>query len=1661
MLPDTPVAMIQHFLDVAARLPENVAVDEAGRTTSYGELARRARAVATHLASLDIGANDVVAIDLARSTDAIVALLGTHLAGAAYLPLGPHLPDARVQTILAESRACALLSTSRLRRPCDLERPVLELDALPCVVEPTEPATPAAGDLAYVIYTSGSTGTPKGVAIDQGSLSHLCRWFGEYFATTPRDRFSHLATLNFDASVWEIWPALTRGACLCIVDEQVKRSPSALLQWLVDQAVSVAWLPTVLATEVCRMPAKKLSQLRALRVLTAAGEKLSAFAPAGLDCAFYNCYGPSEATVCTTVARVPAEYTGTDGAPAIGRPIAGKNVLLLDPDGQPVADGEVGEIFIYGSGLARGYLHRPDLTAERFVEREWAGERVRMFRTGDLACRDAHGELHFRGRCDNQVKICGYRVELEEVERALCREPGVVSSIAVLDTSTCPPALVAHVVPAAGAVLSAVELRRQLQHGLLPDYMVPAAVFFYDAFPTTGHDKVDRGALRRLVNGKPLDASSGDVIALVRAVLGDEVELDAGFLAAGGNSVAAMGLLAELKRRHDVHLSISELFGLPRLADLEQKVSRAQGARSAWIVRRRDRTQRLPASPSQELVWFLDKLEPNNPAYIAKAMVFLRGRLDVSALHASLQDVIDRHEIYRTRFVEDDEGVVQTVEERALVALPVREEEIAEADLNRRCTELMTSLLGAPFDLERLPLARFALVRVTSDLHVLLHAEHHIVHDGWSYNELLRDLFTCYRDRSGGRLPQARETYHFGDFSQSQRAWLATPDAARQRDYWRAKLANAPAVLELPTDRARGEGTFRGATLRSTLSREVWQRCEALARQYDVTPFALVLAVFSVVLGRHAGSRDVCIGSGFANRNWGNAERILGMVINTVVLRNSFASDQNFDEFLLAVGRTVTEALANQELPFAEVVKMLNPPRQRGVNPLFQVFMGFHDAPLAKFDVDGLDVRVLEALGNGASKFDLSLVVIPRTGQVEAGDPVNLIWEYNTTLFSGAFAERLHRSLLCALDAVLAQPTQPVCDIPLVAPIDRAALVRLLCPPPQALPAWVSLDRQVEGHAAADPERTALQCIDERLSYGQLAQRVTHLAQALARAGIGPGDRVAVGVPRRCNLVALLLAIHKLGACYVPVDPRYPAERLRYILDDAAARLLVTEAAVADAFAGVATPMLHLDNLPAPAQGELDAIALPAGAVTGESTAYVLYTSGSTGRPKGVAVSQAAFANFIHGIVQRTGLGRDDRLLAVTSLSFDIAGLELLVPLTLGAQVTIADEESVFDGLALQDKITRHGITVMQATPATWRLLVGAGWRAGTPFTALCGGEAMPPSLAGALLAAGATLYNLYGPTETTVWSTAHRVSAPGAASVPLGRPIANTQLFVLDESMRLLPQGAVGQLYIGGLGLAQGYIGKPELTRQRFVPNPYRDLCRWSSERLYATGDLVRVDANGDLLYLARCDEQIKLRGHRIELGEIEAALESHPQIANAAAHVVTGADGEPVLVGHVVPTVAGTSLNPADLIAHASERLPAYMVPRVLSTLERLPLTPNGKLDRKALPGIVPAIVSQAPIAPRNQIEGTVLEEFIRVLRRPELGVNEDFFAMGGHSLQLSDLLAGINVRTGAALKIRDVFVAGTVEALAARVARQRQLDALVDESAWDAHEGEEFVL
>ncbi|MFJ4438157.1 non-ribosomal peptide synthase/polyketide synthase [Streptomyces sp. NPDC088923] len=1605
----------------ARRVPGATALvtgpDAAPRRTTFAALHASVTALAARLRPHVTAPGAVVALALPRE-EMVPGLLGVLAAGAAYLPLDVAHPAERLEYMLGDAAPVCLVTTTEYAAelPEVPGVPRLFLHE-PATDEPPATAgapTPHPDQAAYTIYTSGSTGRPKGVIGTHRGLSnlyaaHLRDLITPAVRTTGRAslRALHAASFSFDGS-WEPLLWLLAGHELHVVDETTMRDPEALLARMTDARVDFADLTPTYLRELLHHgflaeagPGDRARHVPA--VLAVGGEatppalwqRLTALPHTTV----HDLYGPTECAV---------DAYGWHHTPegAWAAPLDNTRAHVLDEALRPVPVGVPGELYLAGEGLARGYLGRPALTAERFVADPYGPAGTRMYRTGDLVRRTADGTLVFLGRADDQVKIRGFRVELGEIEAALTRHPAV-SAAAVLVREE---RLVAYVT---GTAPDPAALRAHVAASL-PEHMVPSAFVTLTALPRTVNGKLDTAALP----APPSPATSGGrlprtpreelLCTLFAAVLGQEhVSPDDDFFALGGHSLTAMRLVARVRSALGTDLSLRTVFDAPTPARLAARIDEATGPARPTLATPRPVPARLPLSSAQQSLWLLQQVEETGTAYHIPTAWRLTGDLDRAALEAALHDIVTRHAPLRTVFPAVDGVPYQRVlppDEAAVPLATVRYEDLA-AEAAR------------PFDLARDLPVRAALAPTGPEEHVLLLVLHHIATDEWSDRPLRADLATAYAARTEGRAPDWTPLpARYADYTLWQRDLLAETGPALL-DHWTRALAGLPEELNLPTDRPRpAESSGRGGTVGFTVAPDLERALRALAREHGVSMFMLAQAAVASLLHRLGAGEDIPLGAPVSGRADEALEDLVGFFVNSLVLRTDLSGDPSFAELLARVRESDLAAYAHQDLPFERLVEALHPTRSLARHPLFQV-MVVHlagdgaEAPL----LPGLASR-RESVGQDTAKFDLSFDFVE---QGEGGGIQGWI-EYSADLFDARTAALLGERLVSLLEQVAAAPDRPLAMLDVLRE-DERALVLTDWNATEEAGQDAPLPEAFRAQAARTPEATALVFEGASLTYAELDRRVDALARTLAAHGAGAETTVAVAVPRSLALVVTLLAVHRAGAAYLPLDTGYPADRLAYMLDDARPACLVTTDGVA--LPGTAVPRLTVgpDGTPAhPADAPLPPAPDP------RHPAYVLYTSGSTGRPKGVTVPHAGIANRLRWMQDHYRLGAGDRVLQKTPAGFDVSVWEFFWPLVTGATLVVARPGGHQDPAYLADLIRRERVTTAHFVPSMLRAFLAepTAGACDSLRQVMCSGEALPAPLAARFHAVlpGRRLHNLYGPTEASVDVTAHEVGAAPGATVPIGRPVRGTRTYVLDAALRPVPPGVAGELYLAGVQLARGYLGRAALTAERFVADPYGP----AGTRMYRTGDLARWTGDGELEYLGRTDEQVKLRGFRVEPGEIEAALNTYEGVAHATVVL-----REERLVAYVVPA-AGAAADPAALRAHAAATLPAHMVPAAVLLLDTLPLTPNGKLDRRALPA--PDFAAETgDAAPRTPREETLAALFADVLGLPRVGADDDFFALGGDSIVAMQLVARARA-AGLALSPRDVFRHKSVAGLAA---------------------------
>lgn len=1648
----------------ACQRPHMPAVSDLHEQLSYATLNQRANQLAHVLRQYGVGPDSVVGLSAERSLTSIVALLGILKAGAAYLPLDPAYPHDRLRFMAADAQLTLILVASSSQAELWLQQKtfdglmptprliVLETSWAEIAQAPTTNPTIAAypEQLAYVLYTSGSTGQPKGVAMPQGPLVQLITWQQQQLPLAAGARVLQFASLNFDVAFQEIFSTWTAGGTLVLISEERRRDSAALLRYLDQMSIERIFLPFVALQQLAEMCSTRQHWPSSLLEVITAGEQLQITAairqlfsqlPA---CRLHNHYGPTESHVVTALSLDDsAEHWPT--LPSIGRPIAQARIYLLDTNRQLVPAGVPGEIYIAGDCLAHGYYHRPDLTAARFLADLFAhSPDARMYQTGDLGRYGLDGTLSYLGRLDQQLKIRGFRVEPGEVEARLQQHVAVrAAAVVAWEDHAGNKQLIAYLVPSQSIHSSAHgsfggQLRTDLQ-AWLPDYMIPAAFVILDSLPLTPSGKLDRRALpaptaagrdREHIFRAPITPLQQQLAQIWSAVLGlEQPGLDDHFFQLGGHSLLAAQLSMRIQEALQIELPLRAVFEAPTIASLARWIEQADqllaplsaypAALSSISAMAHQYHGPLPLSFAQERLWFMHQLAPTSSAYTLALGLRLSGTLHQPALERSLDTLLQRHVALRTRFVLVEGQPVQIMDpaqnEHTTLLQVMNLHHQSATEQQAFVTQTIHALTAAPFDLAQQGLLRAYLLCLDMNEHILLLLFHHIAADGHSLGLIMRELGICYTAELHGQsasLPELPLTY--ADFALWQRQWLQEALLTQQASYWDKQLRGAPGLLDLPMSQPRpAEQSYRGAIYAFQIDATSLAQLRALAQQEECTLFMLLLSAFATLLYRYSNQPDILIGVPVAGRMRRELEQIVGCFVNTLVIRCDLSQKPSFRDLLQRVRQTMLEAYSNQDLPFEKLVEQLNVERSLSHHPLFQVMLTLQSAPIQDEAWPDLSVRPM-TIDTGGASGDLALTL------EEGSQGISAVLEYATDLFKAEDVAKLIDHWLLVLHEMVAHPEQGIDHFPLLSAAEQHVLA-VWNTTTQAYPRESCIHELCTVQAHHTPDACAVRMADRQLSYRELDQRANQLAWQLQRLGAGPDRIVGLYADRSPEMVVGLLGILKAGSAYLPLDPDLPHERLLLLLEDTAATLLLTN-----------RPQLpelpaHITVLRLNEEQEQSPEA-PASAVQPDHLAYVIYTSGSTGRPKGVQIQHRSLVNLVYAMQQQFQLGPDDRLLAVTTLSFDIAALEIFMPLISGAQLIIASREAAVDGQALLQLIDSSAATILQATPITWKLLLAAGWQSSPQLTMLCGGEALSWSLATQLLQRGRTLWNMYGPTETAIWSMCGQVYASDGL-ITLGQPIANTSIYILDPHMQPVPIGIPGELYIGGDGLARGYQSQPSLTAERFVQSPFQP-----GQRLYKTGDRVRWLAAGKIEFLERLDYQIKLRGYRIEPGEIEAILTQHPHVQAALVTAHTDHAGEGQLVAYIVAAQQEAAGNLfSSLKSYLAQRLPRYMIPQAFMLLDKLPVSVNGKRDRRALPPPVRSEQPQEHALAQTAEEQHIAQIWGAVLGIDLPGIEDNFFDLGGHSLQIMQVATLLSQRYGYAIQVKDIFSYPTVRALA----------------------------
>ncbi|OZY86399.1 hypothetical protein CBP51_05060 [Cellvibrio mixtus] len=1666
---------IHHLFEYQVeQTPHHPAVEFNGQARSYSELNTRANKFAHALHERGVGRHSVVGVYLRRSSDVIAAILAIFKTGATYLPLDVSYPKERIDYIIGDSHARLVI--------CDADLAATVYDGkvmtfCPETINPDNdsdnnlPIDVDPDDAAYIIYTSGSTGLPKGTVVPHVSLVNHCLGVQDAYGITSRDRVLLFAPFSFDPSLEQSFPALVSGATVVVKDEGLW-SVTEVSQKIREYQLSVVNFPSSYWHLLVQHWENQRPVLDSLRLVIAGGDRMlpeyaARWLALGLEpVRLLNAYGPTEATITATVFDVN-QLSGVEfNDVPIGKSLPNRSAYVLDEYLQPLPINSTGELYLAGDCLASGYFNRPGLTAEKFVKDPFNGQPdKRMYKTGDRVFYSPDGQLHFVGRIDDQVKIRGYRVELGEIEQRISELPAIrqVAVVAQHPVGENDNKQLVAFYLADPSSNPGDEISAHLSE-VLPEYMLPSQCVALTQMPMLPNGKIDRKALEKYsiqptnteVFQAPASASESTLVKLLQELTGrPTISVLENFIQLGGHSLMAMRLAARLQQELSVELSLNEIYKSRDLVEMASAIDNrialiASGDMAATEpVMPRQREANSPLSYSQQRLWLLDEIGFGAQYHMPGAFR-INGPLDERALQQTMDFMVNRHSGLRTRFALWDGTPRQYSETNTQVL--IEHTDLSCAGQSRDWEIFLEQWAARPFNLGVAPLIRVALLKMDAQTRILAICMHHIISDGVSVSILLREISQVYAALVRGHTPRLPALpIDYADFAHWQRGNFSRDQLGRQLLYWRNKLAGY-SNFEMPGDfprpsRMKGSG---GLVVKQ-LDRVALQRYKNFCQEAKITPYSLLVAAVYYLLGRNSGQNDFCIGMPVAGRARHEVQHIVGCFINTLVIRPNIQPEgKTIREFLLLIQHSVLEAQAHQDVPFEMLVEEIATTRDLGRNPIFQVLINYilaeEELSLAAADVSPI------AVGYAAAKCDLAFDF---TEDNSGG--LQLSITYSDELYRKHSIEQLAQQALTVIENLAKGLDAPVDRIELLASEQQLQLLHEFNPEfPEQVIASASVHALFEAQVERTPQASAVVIGEKHYSYRDLNEKANNLAHYLIACGAQPESLIGLCVKRSLDLCVGVLGILKAGAAYVPLDPDYPRERLLHIVDDSGIQLFVSQAGLLDDVAFAEKTILHLDdgttgqylNQYDPKKSDN-----PAFHVQPENLAYVLYTSGSTGLPKGVMIEHGALCNFLHGASERLSLGTHTRWLALTTFGFDIAGLEMFGPLINGGCVYLADATQAADGHAIARLIERYGINTVQATPSGWRLLIDCGWRGKSSLDALCGGEALPPVLATQLQNRCHRLFNCYGPTEATIWSHMAEVSVDGGA-VPVGGLLPGYRHYVINrhasqafisrlDTTLLAPIGAVGELVLGGKSIARGYLNRPDLNQEKFLANPYS---QDGTGRLYRTGDLVRWLPDGNLEFLGRIDHQIKIRGFRIELEEIEFQLSQLPGIRQAVVAARADRQGDTQLVAYLVTSDSEGESGIAQRVPAykqaLAQYLPHYMVPEHYVGLAALPLTPNGKIDRKNLPSInITSSVQSQYRAPGTALEQQLCTIWQEVLLMDRIGIDDNFFAIGGHSVLASRLISRVRDTLNREIPLRTLFDAQTIAAFAVALEEHRE--------------------
>ncbi|MEC1575620.1 non-ribosomal peptide synthetase, partial [Bacillus haynesii] len=1584
-------AIHQLFEEQAKRIPDHTAVVFEDQKLTYRQLNEKANQVARHLREKGVKPDTLVGIMMERSSDMITAILGVLKAGGAYLPIDPEYPLERMRYMAFDSQVKVIISDVPLAKGLTAESiELIHMDDERIAEQDRSDIDNVnqSGDLAYVIYTSGSTGKPKGVMIEHQSLINLCRWHQSCFEVGQNDNSSIYASISFDAFVWELFPYITAGATVHVLNQETRLDVEKLNRYFHDHHITISFLPTPVCEQFTAL------DNHSLRTLLTGGDKLNVFKEKSYQ--IVNNYGPTENTVVATSFPIDKSYQNIP----IGKPIDNVKVYILNKDLQLCPLGASGELCIAGEGLARGYVNRPELTREKFIENPFVpGER--MYRTGDLAKMLPDGNIQFLGRVDQQVKIRGYRIEPGEIENQLLKYEKIEEAAVIArEDGDHDPYLCAYV--KAKKEVEPEKIRAFLKKSL-PDYMIPQHFVQLDRLPLTVNGKVDKksfpvpersAAMDRRYEA-PRDQMEEKLVSIWEEALGiNKVGINSNFFEVGGHSLKAAALVSTIHKELNVKLPLRKIFETPTIKGLREYIGAAKESAFTSIGKAEEKPY-YRLSSAQKRLYILCQAG-SHVAYNMPFAMTIEGDFDIRRFENTLKNMVKRHESFRTSFVMIDGEVMQQIEKEI-------DFQVAYSDIGKESAEEKIKSFIRPFHLEKAPLLRAEVVKVNEREHLLMFDMHHIISDGVSTDIFVQELGALYEGKS-------LEPFHiqYKDYAEWEKSHARRDELKRQEEYWLKTYKGDIPVLDLPTDHKRPlTKSSEGDTVTAAIESETFRKLQHMAKENGVTMYMLLLAGYTALLSKYTGQEDIIVGTPAAGRNHEDIQHLIGMFVNTLAIRNHPEGKKTFRHYLQEVKENTLQAYENQDYPFEELVEKVNIKRDMARNPLFDTMLVYHNTEVKPFAAEGLRSRLVE-IKRGISKFDITVTAS------EAAAGLRLEVEYSTTLFNKERMERLSEHLISLLEQAADHPDVAINQIDVLTKDERHRVLYDFNRTDGMFCKEKTIPELFEEQVEKMPDHPAVVFGDETISYRELNEKANSLAFTLRQKGVGPDVVAGILTERSIEMIVGIMGILKAGGAYLPIDPAYPQERISYMLKDSNVSVLCAAGDVdpGEAYAG---DIIRIDQT-----GQHDHVENLKHDIKPQHLAYVIYTSGSTGKPKGVMIEHHSVNNLVHGLYERIYQHLDAHLnvALVAPYIFDASVKQIFAALLFGHTLCIVPRETAWDAMSLIEYYSKNNINVSDMTPAHLNMLAYVD-KTELEFDLkelIVGGDALTPDVINSLFHKfpnlSCNITNVYGPTECCVDAASYQIEwekVPQTPSIPIGRPLLNTSIYIVDKELRPQPIGIAGELCIAGEGVARGYVNRPELTAEKFVDHPFEP-----GKKMYKTGDLAMWLPDGQIEFLGRADHQVKIRGYRIELGEVEQQLLTHEKIKEAA--VIAGKDqnGSSYLCAYFA---SDQELPAADVRQFLEREMPDYMIPSYFVKLDRLPHTSSGKVDRNALPEADGTLIEGTRYdPPRNEIERKLVQVWREILGIEDIGISHHFFAAGGDSikaLQIISRLAKMNLK------------------------------------------------